>query len=67
MKALATHVMKVCVPMYFNVKFYSPVAYGSALFPKFIRTTQCLPPNLKEIVNTVVINNAYFAHPESLY
>lgn len=66
LKHLAEYIMKVYVPMYFNVKYYSSVIYGSALLGKFIRSTQYLPQNLREIVNNVVQNNAYFAHPENV-
>ena len=32
LKTLAIYLMKVYVPMHFNVKFYSSVVYGSILF-----------------------------------
>lgn len=66
LKILANYIMKVYVPMYFNVKYYNSVIYGSALLSKFIRSTQYLPQNLREIVNTVIQNNSYFAHPENV-
>lgn len=58
--------MKVYTPMYFNIKYYNSVVYGSVLFCKFIRLTQYLDSNLKEIVNNVVKENAYFAHSENI-
>ena len=58
--------MKVYVPMYFNVKYYSSVIYGSVLLSKFIRSTQYLATKLRDIVNTVVRNNSYFSHPENV-
>lgn len=66
LKILTEFIMRVYVPMYFNVKFYSSVIYGSALLFKFIRSTQYLPPSHREIVNKVVQNNGYFAHPENV-
>lgn len=66
LKALATYIIKVYVPMYFNVKFYSSVVHGSTLLFKFIRTTQTLPDAHREIINTTVQNNAYFAHSENI-
>lgn len=66
LKILATYVMKVYVPMYFNVKYYDSVIHGSALLYKFICSTQYLPQNLREIVNNVVQNNGYFAHSENV-
>jgi len=40
LKTLAAYIMKVYVPMYFNVKFLSSVIYGSSLFYRFIRSTK---------------------------
>ena len=66
LQILANYVIKVYTPMYFNVKYYSSVVYGSALFYKFIRWTQYLEPNLREVVNNVIKDNAYFAHSENI-
>jgi len=66
LKILANYVMKVYVPMYFNIKYYSSAIYGSKLLFQFIRSTQYLSPSLKEIIYKVVQNNAYFAHPENV-
>lgn len=66
LKILANFIMKVYVPMYFNVKFYNSVVHGSALLYKFIKSTQFLPQNLREIVNKTIQNNAFFAHPENI-
>lgn len=66
LRILATYIMKVYVPMYFNVKYYSSVVYGSALLFKFIRSTQYLEPNLRRVVNDVIKDNAYFAHSENI-
>ena len=54
LKILVNFIMKVYVPMYFNVKFYNSVVYGSALLYKFIKSTQYLPLNLREIVNNEI-------------
>lgn len=66
LRTLATFVMKVYVPMYFKVKYFNSVVYGSKLLGEFISSTQYLPQNLREIINNVVQNNAYFAHPENV-
>lgn len=66
LKILATYIVKVYVPMYFNVKYYNSVIYGSSILYKFIRSTQFLPQNLQEIVNNAVQNNPFFAHPENI-
>lgn len=66
LRILATYVMKVYVPMYFNVKYYKTIAHGSVLFFKFIMMTNYLPPNLRKIVRGVMEDNCYFAHSESV-
>lgn len=66
LKILAKYVMKVYVPMYFNIKYYNSAIYGSALLGKFIQWTQYLPDNLRDIVNPVIQNNSYFAHSENV-
>lgn len=66
LKILATYIVQVYVPMYFNVKYYNSVIYGSSILHKFIRSTKFLPQNLQEIVNNAVQNNPYFAHPENI-
>ncbi|XP_031621365.1 uncharacterized protein LOC116339554 [Contarinia nasturtii] len=66
LKILANYIMKVYTPMYFNIKHYNSVVYGSVLFCKFIRWTQYLDSNLRGIVNNVVKDNAYYAHSENI-
>lgn len=66
LKTLAVYIITVYVPMYFNVKFYNSVVYGSALLFKFIRWTRYLQPNLRNIVDGVIQNNSYYAHPENI-
>ena len=66
LKILANYIIKVYTPMYFNIKYYSSAVYGSTLLFKFIRWTQYLPSNLRKVVNTVIQDNAYFAHSENI-
>lgn len=66
LKVLARYIIKVYVPMYFNVKYFNSAVYGSALLGKFIQWTQYLPDNLRNIVNRVIQNNSYFAHSENV-
>lgn len=66
LKILARYIIHVYVPMYFNIKYYESVVYGSVLVGKFIRWTQYLPNNLRSVVNTVIENNSYFAHCENV-
>lgn len=66
LRVLARYIIKVYVPMYFNIKYYNSAVYSSALLGKFIQWTQFLPDNLRNIVNPVIQNNCYFAHSENV-
>lgn len=66
LKILANYIIKVYMPMYFKLKYYNSVVYGSILFYKFICWTQCLDSNIRPIVNNVVKENAYYAHSENI-
>lgn len=66
LKILAEYVVKVYVPMYFNIKYFSSVIYGSPLLSKFIHFTKYLPSYLREIIYPVIQHNSYFAHPENV-
>lgn len=66
LKTLTIYVMKVYVPMYFSVKYYNSVVYGSALLFKFISWTRYLENNVRGVVDSIIRNNSYFAHPENI-
>lgn len=66
LRTLATYVIKVYVPMWFNIKYYESAIYGSVLLSNFIRSTQYLPNNLRAVINPVVNTNSYFAHSENV-
>lgn len=66
LKILVAYIMKVYTPMHFNIKYYNSVVYGSALFSKFIRWTQFLEPNVRDVINNVIKDNSYFAHSENV-
>lgn len=66
LRILVEFIMKVYVPMYFNIKYHSSVVHGSVLFFNYIRWSQFLEPTLRNIVNRVIIDNAYFAHSENV-
>lgn len=66
LKILANYIIKVYTPMYFNVKYYSSAVYGSTILFKFITWTRFLPPNLVQVVDRVIQDNAYFAHSENI-
>lgn len=66
LRTLTIYIIRVYVPMYFNVKYYSSVVHGSALFCKFIQWTRYLEPNLRDVLDGVIQNNSYYAHPENI-
>jgi hypothetical protein len=66
LRILATYVMKVYVPMYFNIKCFSSVIYGSPLLGKFICWTQYLEPRVRNVVHNTITTNSYFAHSENI-
>lgn len=66
LKILVIYIIKVYVPMYFNIKYYSSVVYGSVILSKFIRWTLYLTPNLRSVIIKVVNNNSYYAHSENV-
>lgn len=66
LKTLAIYVMKVYIPMYFNIKYYNSMAYGSVLFYKFIQWTKYLPPTLLATVHKVMIDNSFFASSDNV-
>ena len=66
LRILVEFIIKVYVPMYFNIKYYNSVVYGSVIFCKYITWSQFLEQNLRNIVNQVIKNNSYFAHSENV-
>lgn len=66
LKALATYIMKVYVPMYFGIKFRSSCAYGSVHFAEFVTRVRYLPREITEMMKEAIQENAYFAHPENV-
>ncbi|XP_017467539.1 PREDICTED: uncharacterized protein LOC108359959 [Rhagoletis zephyria] len=66
LRILVEFIIKCYVPMYFNIKYYSSVVYGSALFFKFIGWSRFLEPRLRKIVNQVIKDNSYYAHSENI-
>lgn len=63
---LVKYIMQVYVPMYFNVKSRNSSVFGSVHLFNFITYTRSLTSHLLPIVQKVIQNNSYFAHPENL-
>lgn len=63
---LATYIIRVYVPQFFNIKFRYSSVYGSVHFSQFIMLSRYLPNHLFNVVTKVLADNAYFAHPENV-
>lgn len=63
---LVTFILRVYVPMYFNVKHKNSCTNGSVHFFNLVRWSRYLPPAHFALVKKVCIDNAYFAHCENV-
>ena len=63
---LATFVMKVHVPIWFDIKTYKFCFHREMLLWQLIHRSRYLPQRLLDVVNPVIRRNAYSAHPENL-
>lgn len=63
---LATYIMKVYAPTWFEIKTKSKCYNGASNLYKLISSSRYLEPELREIVDTVIERNSYFAHPENV-
>jgi hypothetical protein len=66
LQTLATYVVKVYVPMWFQIKAKPSCTEGAKHLWKTIRLSRYLPDELKTVVDPVIQRNGYFAHPENL-
>lgn len=66
LRDLAIYVIKVYTPMYFNIKYYNSIIYGSVLLFKFIQWSKYLPDTQRNIVRKAISNNSYYAHSENV-
>lgn len=63
---LATYVMKVYGPMWFNIKCNPSCINGAKHLWQTISLSRYLNTDLKKIVDTVIQRNGYFGHPENI-
>lgn len=63
---LATFVVQVYGPMWFEIKRNSLVTNAPSNLFKAITLSRYLPEYLKKIIDPVMARNAYFAHPENI-
>jgi hypothetical protein len=63
---LATYILKVFAPVWFIIKTNWYYTDGSKNLFKLISYSRYLPEKLKRIIDPVIQQNAYFAHPENI-
>lgn len=63
---VATYIMRVYVPTYFNVKYKPSCTHGSIHFFNVIKYSEYLPPRYLNIVKQVWKDNSYFANSENI-
>lgn len=66
LKTLVTFLLKVYVPSWFAIKKRHSCTDESRLLWEIIRDTRYLPKRYRDIIDPVIENNAYFAHPENM-
>lgn len=66
LKTLVTFLLKVYVPSWFAIKKRYSCTDGSRLLWEIIRDTRYLLKRYRDIIDPVIENNAYFAHPENM-
>jgi len=63
---LATFVMKVYAPVWFNIKTKPACTEGSKHLWKLVNFSRYLDKPLRDIVDTVIQRNAFFGHAENI-
>lgn len=66
LKTLATFVVKVYCPGWFQIKTNSSCKDGAVNVWSMIKASRYLPDELKCIIDPVIRRNAYFCHPENI-
>lgn len=63
---LATFVIKVYAPTWFDIKIKSSCLDGPKHLLKMVKRSRYLPENILKIIDPVIQRNSFFAHPENL-
>lgn len=63
---LATFVIKVYAPTWFNIKLKSSCLDGPKHLLEMIKRSRYLPEEILKIIDPVIERNSYFAHPENI-
>lgn len=63
---IATYIMLVYAPMWFEIKMKSSCKDGARHFYQMVKKSRYLDAELKKVVDPVLQRNAFFAHPENM-
>ena len=66
LRLIATYIMNVYIPFWFDVKTKKSIKDGAIHFYSFIKRTRYLEKKYLNIIEPVIARNAYFAHPENV-
>jgi hypothetical protein len=66
LKTLVKYIVRVYVPVWFEIKSSPRCTDGARHLWKLINYSRYLAGELREIVDAVIQRNAYFAHPENI-
>jgi hypothetical protein len=66
LKTLAEYIVKVYVPVWFNIKLKPSCTYGSKHLFNLISYSRYLSDDLKNVIDPIIQRNGYFAAPENL-
>ena len=66
LKTLATHIVRVYAPIWFNIKTKTLCKDAAEYLWSTIYLSRYLPAELKQIVDPVIQRNGFFGHPENI-
>ena len=63
---IVEYIIKFYAPIWFNIKCYDSIVYGSKLIFSLVNWCKSLDGGTRKIVLPVIQHNAYFAHSEDI-
>lgn len=66
LRKLVEYILKVYCTGWFRIKREYSITNGAKHVWKFIQDSRYLPEDIRQVIDPVISNNAYFAHPENI-
>lgn len=66
LKSLATYIVRVYAPIWFNVKKRSEIKFAGGLFFELVKRSRYLPKDQRDIIDKVLRTNFFAGHSESV-